>query len=705
MLNRAKFLGKRRIISIIKGDLILQANRSKKRKIIVTAGLPYANGSIHIGHLVEYIQTDIFVRYHKLAGNDCVYICGDDAHGTPIMISARNAGITPEELIDKVHSQHSKDFADFYIGFDNFHTTHCAENREFSEFIYSKMKEKNLISETQIEQLYCQHDKMFLPDRFIKGGCPKCKAADQYGDSCDVCSATYAVTEVIEPYCSLCKNKPVIKKSTHYFFQLSKMADKLRSWIDKGRLQPEVANKLGEWFKDGLRDWDISRDAPYFGFNIPGSDNKYFYVWLDAPVGYMASLKNWAKKNGRTFEEMWQDKDSEIYHFIGKDILYFHTLFWPAMLMTADFKTPDKVFVHGMLKVDNEKMSKSKGTFINARTYLKYLDPEYLRYYYASKLGPGIEDINLSLKDFLYKVNSELVGNITNIASRVSGMLNKNFAGVIGVMDEEGKTLFNKCAGAAPQIATHYEQREFSQAVSTVIKLADEVNKYVDDKKPWALLKENAETCHQVLSSVLNCFKTFMVYLKPVLPKYAANAEELLNVNDLRWNDIAAPLQDHKINEFKPLAVRIEQEKLDSMIAESKESQKTFKAETKAANKINEEPAAEGVIDISQITIEDFNKIDLRIGKIIEAKDVEGADKLLQLTVSVGGTVKNIFAGIKSHYKKEDLNNKLVAVVNNLKPRKMKFGMSEGMVIAASAGDKMTLLTPMSPIEDGAKIS
>jgi methionyl-tRNA synthetase len=629
------------------------------------------------------------------------------------MISARNAGITPEELINKVHAEHSKDFADFYVDFDNFHTTHCDENREFSEFIYSKMKEKGLISETQIEQLYCEHDKMFLPDRFIKGSCPKCKAADQYGDSCDACSATYAVTEVIEPYCSLCKNKPVIKKSTHYFFQLSKMADKLRSWIGEGHLQPEVVNKLNEWFNDGLRDWDISRDAPYFGFNIPGSDNKFFYVWLDAPVGYMASLKNWALKNGRTFEEMWQDKDSEIYHFIGKDILYFHTLFWPAMLMTADFKTPDKVFVHGMLKVDNEKMSKSKGTFINAKTYLKYLNPEYLRYYYASKLGSGIEDINLSLKDFLYKVNSELVGNITNIASRVSGMLNKTFAGVIGDMDEEGKTLFDKCVSAAPQIAGFYEQREFSQAVSAVIKLADDVNKYVDNKKPWALLKENADACHRVLSSVLNCFKTFMIYLKPVLPKYAADAEELLNVKDLRWHDIAAPLQNHKINEFKPLAVRIEQEKLDSMIGESKESQKTFKAETKAAEKKaggadakkTGDPAVEGVIDISQITIEDFHKVDLRVGKIIGAQDVDGADKLLQLTVSVGGTVKNIFAGIKSHYKKEDLNDKLVVVVNNLKPRKMKFGMSEGMVIAASAGDKMTLLTTMSPIEDGAKIS
>jgi len=509
----------------------------------------------------------------------------------------------------------------------------------------------------------------------------------------------------------MCRNKPVIKKSTHYFFQLSKMAGELQKWISEGHLQPEVTNKLGEWFKDGLRDWDISRDAPYFGFKIPGSDDKYFYVWLDAPVGYMASLKNWGARNGRTFEEMWQDPNAEIYHFIGKDILYFHTLFWPAMLMTSGFKTPDKVFVHGMLKVDNEKMSKSKGTFINAKTYLKYLNPEYLRYYYASKLGSGIEDINLSVKDFLYKVNSELVGNITNIASRVAGMLNKSFDGVIGEMDEEGRALYEKCVAAAPQIGDFYEGREFSLAVQTVIRLADDVNKYVDNKKPWALLKENAGECHKVLSAVLNCFKNFMIYLKPVLPKYVTDAEAILNVKPLGWRDIAAPLSGHKINEFKPLMVRIEQEKIDGMISESKESQKTFKAEVKAAEKSaagksdKAESKTEGVLNIAEIAIEDFQKVDLRVAAVVAANDVEGADKLLQLTVSVGGTTKNIFAGIKSHYKKEDLVGKLVVVVNNLKPRKMKFGMSEGMVIAASKGDKMSLLTPMAPIEDGAKIS
>lgn len=680
----------------------MQPSQPEKRKIIVTAGLPYANGDIHIGHLVEYIQTDIFVRFQKLVGNDCVYICGDDTHGTPIMISARNAGVTPEEMIARVHREHSKDFADFYVGFDNFHTTHCDENREFSEYIYSKMKENGLISETQIEQLYCEHDKMFLPDRFIKGSCPKCKAPDQYGDSCDACAATYSATEVVEPYCSLCKNKPVVKKSTHYFFMLSKMTEKLKTWIAAGHLQPEVSNKLGEWFKDGLRDWDISRDAPYFGFKIPGSDDKYFYVWLDAPVGYMASLKNWAVRNGRTFEEMWQDPASEIYHFIGKDILYFHTLFWPAMLMTAGFKTPNRVFVHGMLKVDNEKMSKSKGTFINAKTYLKYLNPEYLRYYYASKLGSGIEDINLSVKDFLYKVNSELVGNITNIASRVAGMLNKSFDGRIGPMDDEGGALYEKCVAAAPQIAEFYENREFSQTVSAVIKLADDVNKYVDNKKPWALLKENAGECHKVLSAVLNCFKNFMIYLKPVLPKYAADAEAILGVGNLVWSDIAAPLSDHRINEFKPLIVRIEQEKIDAMISESKESQKTFKNESKAQAK---SAAAEAPAGPPEIAIEDFQKLDLRVARVVAAEDVEGSDKLLKLTVSVGGAVKTIFAGIKSHYRKEDLADKLVVIVNNLKPRKMKFGVSEGMVIAASIGDKMSVITPMSPVGDGAKIS
>ncbi len=690
----------------------------EKRKIIVTAGLPYANGSIHIGHLVEYIQTDIFVRYHKLAGNECFYFCGDDTHGTPVMISARNAGITPEDMINKVHAEHAKDFADFHIEFDNFYTTHSEENREFSEFIYLKMKEKGLIAETQIEQFYCEHDKMFLPDRFIKGVCPKCKAPDQYGDSCDSCSATYSVTEVIDPYCSLCKNKPVIKKSTHYFFKLSEMSEKLRAWIAEGHLQPEVSNKLNEWFKEGLRDWDISRDAPYFGFKIPDSENKYFYVWLDAPVGYMASLKNWASGHGRTFEEMWQDKNSEIYHFIGKDIIYFHTLFWPAMLMTAGFKTPAKVFVHGMLKVDNEKMSKSKGTFINAKTYLKFLNPEYLRYYYASKLGSGIEDINLSIKDFLFKVNSELVGNITNIASRVSGMLNKNFNGIIGEMDEDGKAIFDKCVLASNSIGNFYENREYSQVLSAVIKLADEVNKYVDTKKPWALLKENADECHKVLSSVLNCFKTFVIYLKPVLPKYTADAEKILNLKNLFWQDIPTVLKGLKINEFKPLAVRIEQENIDRMIGESKESQKTFKAQIETAgkkthdaaknaehDKINSSPAPEINETAHQISIEDFQKIDLRIAKIIAAEDVEGADKLLRLTVSVGGSTKNIFAGIKSHYKKEELAGKSVIIVNNLKPRKMKFGISEGMVLAASLNEDLTLLTGLTPIGDGAKIS
>jgi len=675
-----------------------------KRKIIVTSGLPYANGSIHIGHLVEYIQTDIFVKYHKLAGNECVYICGDDTHGTPVMISARNAGIAPEEMIARVHAEHIRDFTDFHIEFDNFYSTHSDENKCFSEQIYSKMKQSGLIAEKQIEQLYCEHDKMFLPDRFIKGCCPKCKAPDQYGDSCDACSATYSVTEVLDPYCSLCKSRPVIKKSTHYFFQLSKMADRLQKWISDGHLQTEVSNKMNEWFKDGIRDWDISRDAPYFGFKIPGTSDKYFYVWLDAPIGYLASLKNWAERNGKKFEDYWQDEKSEIYHFIGKDILYFHTLFWPAMLMTAGLKTPDNVFIHGMLKVDNEKMSKSKGTFINARTFLKYLNPEYLRYYYASKLSSGIEDINLSMKDFLYKVNSELVGNITNIASRVAGMLNKSFDGIIGEMEAEGAALFNKCAAASDEIGKFYEAREFSSVVSTVIKLADEVNKYVDNKKPWSLLKENAVECHKVLSSVLNCFKIFVIYLKPILPKYTADCESILNVKPLGWQDASQALCGHKINEFKPLIVRIEQEKIDQMLSESKESQKTFKASV-AAKSEDKKSSIEGVAQLSEISIEDFQKIDIRIARVLEACDVEGSDKLLQLTLEVGEARKNVFAGIKKYYKKEDLLGKLVVVVNNLKPRKMKFGMSEAMVLAASEGDNLSVLTPMSSVGSGAKIS
>jgi len=688
--------------------------KSNKRKIIVTSGLPYANGDIHIGHLVEYIQTDIFVRFQKLYGNECVYICGDDTHGTPIMISARNKGITPEEMINNIHKEHSKDFAAFFVDFDNFYTTHSPENKEFSELIYKKMAEKNMVSEVMIEQLYCEHDKMFLPDRFIKGTCPKCKAPDQYGDSCDVCSATYSVTEVVEPYCSLCRSTPVKKQSKHFFFKLSMMADKLQEWLKGDHVQVEVANKLQEWFKDGLRDWDISRDAPYFGFKIPGTEDKYFYVWLDAPVGYMAGLKNWAVRNNKTFEELWSDPKSEIYHFIGKDILYFHTLFWPAMLMAADFKTPNKVFVHGMLKVDNEKMSKSKGTFINAKTYLKYLNPECLRYYYASKLNSGIEDLNLSLKDFLYKVNSELVGNITNIASRVAGMLNKNFDGVIGPMSLEGAGLVKNCQAAAEEVAKHYENRDYSSVMGTIIKLANDVNKYVDDKKPWALVKENLPECHKVLSTVLNCFKIFMIYMKPILPQYVKNAEEILNTGVLAWDDISKVLENHKINEFKPLMVRIEQENIDKMIAEAKESQKAVKAAAaggaavKSADKGKEkskDSEKDSILNVSEISIEDFQKIDLRVAKIVEANDVEGAEKLLQLTLEIGDIRKNVFAGIKKYYKKEDLVGKSVICVNNLKPRKMKFGMSEGMVLAASAGDSLCLLTPMSGIASGAKVS
>ncbi|HNY11771.1 MAG TPA: methionine--tRNA ligase [Candidatus Wallbacteria bacterium] len=673
----------------------------EKRKIIVTAGLPYANGDVHLGHLVEYIQADIFVRYQKHSGNECLYICGNDTHGTPAMISARKLGIAPEVMVERMHTEQLKDFKSFHVDFDNFHTTHSEENRILTESIYAKAREKNLITERNIKQLYCDHDKMFLPDRFIKGTCPKCKAPDQYGDSCDVCSATYSVTDVLDAYCTICRNKPVMKDSTHFFFELSKLQKELSVWLEEDHMPVEVKNKLKEWFKDGLKDWDISRDEPYFGFKIPGTADKYFYVWYDAPVGYMASLTNWAKKNGKTFEQYWCDPKSEIYHFIGKDILYFHTLFWPAMLMAADIKRPDKIFIHGMLKVDNEKMSKSKGTFINAKTYLKYLHPEYLRYYYASKFNSGIEDINLSLNDFLYKVNSELVGNITNIASRVSGLLNKNFKGVICEMDADGKALFDSTAAASVEIAKSYEGREVSQVISRVIKLANDVNKYIDDSRPWSLVKENPEKCHKVLSAVLNCFKTFMVYLKPILPEYVAAAEELLNAGELRFGSAATILENHKINEFKPLITRIEQEKIDAMIEETKQDllkAKALEPPVPGAPK-NEAPT------LPEITIEDFQKIDLRVAKIIDAKDVEGADKLLQLTLEVGTTTKNVFAGIKKNYKKEDLVGKLVVVVNNLKPRKMKFGMSEGMVLAASSGETLALLTPMADIASGGKIS
>ena len=660
----------------------------KKRKILVTAALIYANGDVHIGHLVEYIQTDIFVRFQKLRGNDCLYICANDTHGTPIMISARNQKITPEELIAEYYERHQKDFSDFHIEFDNFYTTNSPENKEYAEYFYKKMQEKNCIVEKEIKQLYCEHDNMFLPDRFVTGTCPKCKAEEQYGDSCDVCSATYNPIDMKDCSCVMCGNLPKEKTTNHFFFKLTEFEDFLKEWTGPEHMRVEVKNKLNEWFDQGLKDWDITRDAPYFGFKIPGTEDKYFYVWHDAPIGYIAATKNWADKNNTTIEELWQNEEAELYHFLGKDILYFHTLFWPAMLEAADMKQPNYIFIHGMLKIDNKKMSKSKGTFINASTYMKHLDPQYLRYYYASKLSSGIEDINLSLDDFRLKINSDLVGKLANIGSRVAGMLTKKLEGRMGKLPEDGIKLVQILKDSADNVAKYYEATDYNRVIKEVIDLASHVNKYAEETEPWKVIGDNPERGREIITTILNCFKIITIYLKPVLPKFAADVEEFMKLDSLTWNDIDIDIEEHEIGKFKHLVKRVEEEKIEKMIEESKvESEKI----AKPAKKDNFEPIEE------ECTIEDFVKVDMRAAKIISADHVEGANKLLAIKLDLGFTTKNVFAGIKKSYNPEDLIGKMVVCVANLKPRKMKFGMSEGMICCASDKDGLTKI--ISPDE------
>ncbi|MFA5239423.1 MAG: methionine--tRNA ligase, partial [Phycisphaerae bacterium] len=542
------------------------------RKIVVTSALPYANGPIHIGHMVEYLQTDIWVRFQKMCGNECFYFCSDDTHGTPIMISARAAGITPEQLIERMHTEHQKDFEGFLVEFDNYYTTHSPENKSFSELIFNSLNKAGAIAKRIVEQSYCESCNMFLPDRFIRGTCPRCKAEDQYGDSCEVCGGTYQPTDLIEPHCATCSNKPVRKESEHYFFKLSNYEQKLKSLIGKGYIQQSVANKLDEWFKTGLKDWDISRDGPYFGFKIPGEENKFFYVWLDAPIGYMASAKNYCDKHGLDFEALWNSPENELYHFIGKDITYFHALFWPAMLMGAGFKTANKLFIHGFLTVNGEKMSKSRGTFIKASTYLKHLNPEYLRYYYASKLAGGIEDIDLSTEDFINKINSDLVGKLANLASRSVPMITKKFDGQLGRLDDQGRDLINKLTAADTQIIENYESLNYAAAVRTIASLADEANRYVEQNQPWATVKTDLEKTQTTLTAIVNAVKILTIYLKPILPDYAKKVQECLNVKEQKFADIKTVLEDHKINDYPRLVERIDEEKVKAMIEESKEN-------------------------------------------------------------------------------------------------------------------------------------
>ena len=662
------------------------------RKILITSALPYANGPIHLGHLVEYIQTDIWARFQKQRGNLCYYICADDTHGTPIMLKADREGISPEELIAQVGQEHLADFTDFGIEFDNYHSTHSEENKYFSSLIYERLRDDGHISSRSITQAYDPVKEMFLPDRFIKGDCPKCDAKDQYGDNCESCGATYSPTELKNAISAVSGEKPIEKDSVHYFFKLADFNDMLKTWTTTdGHLQPEVSNKLAEWLEDGLQEWDISRDAPYFGFEIPDAPGKYFYVWLDAPIGYMASFKNFCTQQNLDFDEFWaEDSKTELYHFIGKDIIYFHALFWPAMLAGANFRTPSAVFAHGFLTVNGEKMSKSRGTFIKARTYLDHLNPEYLRYYFAAKLSAGIDDIDLNFEDFSQRVNSDLVGKVVNIASRCSGFIKKRFDGQLSANCSEPE-LFQQFIQANEEIAALYESREYGKAMREIMALADKANQYIDEKKPWLIAKEEGkdQELHDICSMGINLFRLLVAYLKPVLPVLANNSESFLNIPEQVWPNSAEPLLAHKINPFKALMTRVEEASITAIVEDSKDNLEKIV-----------EPSAKKFDPIAdEIEFDDFAKIDLRIAKIVKAEHVKGANKLLQLTVDIGDETRNVFAGIKSAYNPEDLEGKLTVVVANLKPRKMKFGMSEGMVLAAGpGGEDLWVLHP----DDGA---
>jgi methionyl-tRNA synthetase len=666
------------------------------RKILVTSALPYANGPIHIGHLVEYIQTDIWVRFQKLCGNTCYYFCADDTHGTPIMIRAKNEGIDPEQLIERMGGEHLRDFTAFHIAFDNYYTTHSPENRQLSERIYNRAAAAGSIVEKKILQAYDEQEKMWLPDRYIKGTCPRCKAENQYGDSCDACGAHYQASELIDAVSAVSGQPPVMRESTHFFFRLSDYADRLRELFAAGYVQNTVQNKLDEWFSAGLKDWDISRDGPYFGFLIPGQTDKYFYVWLDAPIGYMASCKNFCDRSGMDFETVWNGGEYEICHFIGKDIMYFHALFWPALLMAADIRRPDKLFVHGFLTVNGQKMSKSKGTFVMARTYLEHLDPEYLRYYYASKLSGDVGDIDLSMDDFINRVNAELVGKLANLASRCGPMLTARLGGMLGQLDDAGRDLLHTLIAAKQDIIADYEKLDYASMIRRVAALADICNKYTEDNQPWVMIKTEPEKARVTLTTILNATKILTIYLKPVLPVFADKIEKFLDIQPQTFADVETLLENRPIKQFIRLVERIEKEKVDAMIDESKP------VEQPAALSQEQQPQASGLDEplAAECTIEDFAKVDLRIARIAKASAVEGADKLLALELDLGGITRNVFAGIAKAYKPEDLVGRLVVCVANLKPRKMRFGLSEGMVCASgTGGDQIFLLT----VDNGAK--
>jgi len=669
------------------------------RKILITSALPYANGPIHLGHLLEYIQTDIWARFQKARGHQCYYVCADDAHGTPIMLKAQQLGLTPEQMIAQTSIEHQADFAGFLINFDNYHSTHSPENQAFASEIYNKLNAGGYIKQRSISQLFDPEKQMFLPDRFVKGDCPKCGALDQNGDSCDVCGATYSPTELKNPKSVVSGATPILKDSEHYFFDLPAFEQMLQDWTRGGALQSEMANKLQEWFKDGLQQWDISRDAPYFGFEIPGAPGKFFYVWLDAPIGYLASFKNYCDKTGVDFDQFWRlDSDAEVYHFIGKDIIYFHSLFWPAMLHGAGLRKPTSVFAHGFVTVNGAKMSKSRGTFIKARTYLEQLNPEYLRYYFASKLTSGIVDLDLNLEDFSQKVNADLVGKVVNIASRCASFITKKFDGTLSSTLVEAE-LYAEFVAQGEVIATAFEEREYARAIRDIMALADKANQYIDAKAPWVLAKDptKQQETQDVCSMGLNLFRVLMHYLKPVLPAMAAEVEDFLNT-PLLWDNYQQPLLGHAIKPFKPLMQRVDPLKVQAMVDASKDNLQATPVAT-AATVAATAPVSDIEAIAPTIQIDDFAKLDLRIAKIVNAEHVEGADKLLRLQLDLGNETRQVFAGIKAAYQPEQLIGRLTVMVANLAPRKMKFGMSEGMVMAAGpGGSEIFLLSP----DDGA---
>ena len=677
---------------------------SSARKILITSALPYANGPIHLGHLVEYIQTDIWSRFQKQRGNQCIYVCADDAHGTPIMLRAQSEGISPEQLIARVSEEHQRDFAGFHIAFDQYHSTHSDENRHYSSYIYNQLKAQNHISRKTIKQFYDPEKAMFLPDRFIKGTCPKCGAHDQYGDNCESCGATYSPTELKDPKSVVSGATPVQKETEHLFFELAHFEDMLKEWIRSGHLQTQMANKLNEWFESGLQSWDISRDAPYFGFEIPGEKDKFFYVWLDAPIGYLASFKKYCDQNRIDFDEYWKEgSDTELYHFIGKDIVYFHALFFPAMLTGAGFRKPTAVFAHGFLTVDGAKMSKSRGTFIMASTYLKHLNPEYLRYYFATKLTSRIDDLDLNLDDFVQRVNSDLIGKVVNIASRCAGFVTKRFDGQLNqAWSSEAQSLFDQFAAKADEIAELYEKREYAHAMREIMALADQANEYIAETAPWVLAKQEGKDAelHESVSLGLNLFRCLMIYLAPVLPETSAKAREFFNETDWSWQQAKTPLMGHQIQPYQALMTRLDSKQVEAMLEESKQTLQAAQATAPATEaKADFDPIAE------QITIDDFAKIDLRIAKIIHAEAVPEANKLLKLTLDIGLEQRQVFAGIKSAYEPEQLIGKLTVMVANLAPRKMRFGMSEGMVLAAGPGGKdLFILSPDDGAQPGMRV-